>query len=132
MCSRLDHVVALKIGTDHVKRTLFYHRKCMVKGFLDCSSEFDFFEHCVYGKHNRVSFPTGATRAKRKLELVHSNVFGPGSIPSLSGSKYYVSFIDDFSRITWLSFMKKKLRVLEKFIKFKALVENQTDKMIKC
>jgi transposase InsO family protein len=44
---------------------------------------------------------------------------------------YYVSFIDDFSRNTWIYFLKKKYEVFDKFKEFKALVENQTEKIIK-
>ena len=58
-------------------------------------------------------------------------MFGPVPIPSLGGSLYYVRFIDDFSRNTWLYFLKKKLEVFKKFKEFKALVENQTEKKIK-
>ena len=47
-------------------------------------------------------------REKEILELIHSDVFGPVPIPSLGGSLYYVIFIDDFSRNTWLYFLKKK------------------------
>jgi hypothetical protein len=36
------------------------HGKCMVEGMSNYSMDFDFFEHCVYGKHNRVRFPSGA------------------------------------------------------------------------
>jgi len=78
-----------------------------------------------------VSFPSGATRENGILELVHIDVFGPVTVPSLSGSLYYVSFIDDFSRKTWIYFLRKKSEVFEKFKEFKALVENQTDKKIK-
>ena len=52
-------------------------------------------------------------------------------VPSPGGSRYYVSFIDDFSRMTWIYFLKKKLEVLERFLEFKDLVENQIDKKIK-
>jgi hypothetical protein len=44
-----------------------------------------------------VRFPYEATRENEILELVHSDVFDPVSVPSLGGSLYYVSFIDDFS-----------------------------------
>jgi hypothetical protein len=44
---------------------------------------------------------------------------------------YYVSFIDDFSRKTWIYFLRKKSEVFEKFKEFKALVENQIEKRIK-
>jgi transposase InsO family protein len=44
---------------------------------------------------------------------------------------YYVSFIDEFSRNTWIYFLRKKYEVFDKFKEFKALVENQTEKRIK-
>jgi hypothetical protein len=58
---------------------------------------------------------------------VHNDVFGPMSVPSLKNSVYYVSFIYDFSRTTWLYFLKKKSEVYDRFKEFKALVENQTE-----
>jgi hypothetical protein len=44
---------------------------------------------------------------------------------------YYVSFIDDFSRNTWIYFLRKKFEVFDSFKEFKALAENQIDKIIK-
>jgi transposase InsO family protein len=110
-------------------RTL--HNKGMVEGMSNFTLDFDFYEHCIYGKHNRVRFPSGATREKGILELIHSDVFGPILVPSLGKSVYYVSFIDDFSRNTWIYFLRKKSEVFDKFKEFKALVENQTEKKIK-
>ena len=55
----------------------------------------------------------------------------PISSKSLSGYAYYVSFIDDFSRKTWVCFMKNKDKVFSKFKEFKALIENHTEKKIK-
>ena len=52
------------------------------------------------------------------------------SVPSLGGSMYYVSFIDDFYKMTWIYFLKKS-EVFERFLEFKALVENQTNRKIK-
>ena len=52
------------------------------------------------------------------------------SSSSLSGYVYYVSFIDDFSRKTWIYFMKKKYEVFSKFKEFKSLIENHTKKKI--
>ena len=83
--------------------------KCMVEGMFNCNSNFDFCEHCLYGKQNRVKFPFGATRAKEIMMLIHSDVFGHVRVPSLGGSLYYVSFINDLSRNTWLYLLKKKL-----------------------
>jgi transposase InsO family protein len=58
------------------------------------------------------------------LELIHLDVCGPMPSTSLSGYVYYFSFIDDYSRKTWVYFLKSKDEVLRKFMEFKALVEN--------
>jgi transposase InsO family protein len=50
---------------------------------------------------------------------------------SLSGYVYYVSFIDDYSRKTWVYFLKSKDEVHGKFKEFKALVENLSERKIK-
>jgi transposase InsO family protein len=50
---------------------------------------------------------------------------------SLSWYVYYVSFIDDFSRKTWVYFLKSKDEVLKNFKEFKALVENLSERKIK-
>ena len=70
-------------------------------------------------------------RAKGILEIIHSDVYGPMSSSSLSGYVYYVSFIDEFSRKTWIYFMKNKDEVFSKFREFKALIENHTKNKIK-
>jgi hypothetical protein len=58
-------------------------------------------------------------------------VFGPVLVLSLGKYMYYVSFIDDFSRNTWIYFLRNKSEVFDKFKDIKALVENQTKKKIK-
>ena len=87
------------------------HGKGMVEGMSNCSLDFDFCEHCAYGKHNWVRFSSGAMRAEGILQLVHSDAFGPVSVPSLGKYVYYVSFIDNFSRKTWIYFLRKKSKV---------------------
>jgi hypothetical protein len=120
-----------RLGHIGEKGLRLLHDKGMVEGMSNCSLDFDFCEHCLYGKQNRVRFPSGATRAEGILQLFHSDVFGPVSVPSLGKSMYYVSFIDDFSRKTWIYFLRKKSEVFDMFKEFKALVENQTEKQIK-
>jgi hypothetical protein len=84
------------------------HNKGMVGDFPECNLEFDFCEHCVYVKQSQVRFLYGATREKGILELVHNDLFGSVLVPSLGGTMYYVSFIDDFSRKTWIYFLRNK------------------------
>jgi len=86
--------------------------------------DFNFCEHCRYGKQNWLRFPSLATREKGILEMMHSDVFGPIPILSLGKYVYYVSFIDDSFRNTWIYFHYNKYEVFGKFKEFKALVEN--------
>jgi transposase InsO family protein len=51
---------------------------------------------------------------------------GPLKTPSLKGSRYYILFIDDFTRMCWIFFMKYKSEVVEIFWKFKKKVGNQS------
>ena len=57
---------------------------------------------CAKGKNTKKTFPSIKSKAKGILEIIHSDVCSPMSSNSLSGYAYYVSFIDDFSRKTWI------------------------------
>ncbi|GKU96667.1 hypothetical protein SLEP1_g9878 [Rubroshorea leprosula] len=89
-------------------------------------------ESCVYGKHHRDAFPKGkARRALKPAELIHADVCGPMNTLSLNKSMYFIVFVDDFSRLTWVYFAKEKSDAFLIFKKFKALVEKQSGCSIK-
>lgn len=71
------------------------------------------------------------TRAKKPLELIHTDVCGPIKPSSLGNNNYFLLFIDDFSRKTWVYFLKQKSEVFEVFKKFKAAVERESGRKIK-
>jgi transposase InsO family protein len=75
--------------------------------------------------------PLWCNEGRRNLQLVHSDVFGLVLVPSLGKYVYYVSFIDEFSRNTWIHFLRNKSEFFDRFKEFKALVENQIEKIIK-
>ena len=78
---------------------------------------------CVVGKHPQHKFDRGKTsRASCILGLIHSDISGPMPITSMNGSRYLLTFIDDFSRYTWVFFIKKRSEVCEKFTELKALI----------
>ena len=86
----------------------------------------------LLGKQHRLPFSTGkAWRAKDVLELIHTDVCGPMKTSSLNNNSYFILFIDDFSRMTWVYFIKEKSEVFGIFKKFKTLVEKQSGKYIK-
>jgi hypothetical protein len=89
-------------------------------------------EAYIEGKHQRTSFPKDeTTRASKLLELVHSDVCGPMKTTSHGGARYFVTFIDDFSKKTHVYLLRAKGEVFDKFKEYKALVENQTGMKIK-
>ena len=89
-------------------------------------------EGCLIGKQFRKSFPKeSTTRATKPLELIHTDVCGPIKPNSFGKNKYFLLFIDDYSRKTWVYFLKEKSEVFENFKKFKALVEKESGLSIK-
>ena len=99
--------------------------KEMVTGVLDFSSEHhELCKGCILGKYTKTAFSSNDSRAAGILDLIHSDVCGLMSSTSLTGSLYYVVFIDDLSRKSCIFFMKTKGQVFRRFQEFKALVEN--------
>ena len=63
------------------------------------SIDFDTCESYILGKQDKVSFlKNGRTPKAEKLELVHTDLWGPSLVASFRGSRYYIIFIDDSSR----------------------------------
>ena len=86
----------------------------------------------VVGKHPKCTYEKGkARRDTQVLGLVHSYLIGPLPTPSYGGSKYVLTFIDDFSRFCWVYFLKLKSEVFETLKVCNALVENQCGNNIK-
>ena len=85
------------------------------------------YESCILGKQKNVSFlKTGRTLKAEKLELVHTDLWGPSSVASHGGSRYYITFIDESSRKVCVYFLKNKSDVFEIFKKWKAMIETET------
>jgi len=106
--------------------------KEMVLGLPKMEFEKKFCEDCVIGKQARRSFPRGSEyRAKEQLGLIHTDLCGPITLKSFSGKRYFISFIDDFSRKAWVYFLKEKSEVFEIFKKFRVMVEKETSRAIK-
>jgi hypothetical protein len=80
---------------------------------------------CKLGKSKTLSFSFHGSRAKKCFDIVHSDVWGISPVISHASYKYFVTFIDDFSRYTWVYFLRSKSGVLYVFQTFVAYVENQ-------
>ena len=103
----------------------------MVTGLPPASCRDSVCAGCDLDKHHQDNFDKcDSWHTSSPLELVHSDLCGPLYSPSSSGCKYFLTFIDDFSRDTWIYFLKLKRKVFDKFFAYKALVEKQSGHQI--
>ena len=119
------------LGYDNLK---LLKGKSMVDGLaFDPKDELNVdCEGCAMGKLNRLPFPKKSNhRSSQLLELIHTDVCGPMNVESIGGSRYFVSFIDDYSRYVTVYMIKNKSEVLSKFKEFVSLMENLTEHRIK-
>jgi hypothetical protein len=84
---------------------------------------------CQRAKSHQLPYPVSTSVSSHPLELIFSDVWGPAH-ESAGRFKYYVSFIDDYSKFTWIYLLKHKSEVFEKFREFQSLVERTFNRKI--
>ena len=85
---------------------------------------------CQMAKSHQSPYSMSHSISESPLDLIYSDVWGP--TPTSAGRyNYYVSFIDDFSRYTWIYLLKHKSDVFSAFQNFQQLVERKHNKKIK-
>ena len=65
------------------------------------------------------------------FDLIHSDVWGPSPVSSIGGSRYFVVFVDDYYRYSWIFHMKHRFELLQVYSNFAKMVETQFSKCIK-
>ena len=76
-------------------------------------------------------FNTSKPVSTNIFDLIHYEVCGPSSISSIGGSRYFVVFVDDYSRYSWIFQMKHRFELLQIYSNFAKMVETQFSKRIK-
>ncbi|KAM1977356.1 hypothetical protein ACFX16_014165 [Malus domestica] len=90
-------------------------------------------EGYMMGKQHMDSFPSESTwKANDPLESIHTYICGPMQVESHFGNKYFLLFTDDYTRMTWVYFLRYKSDPFECFKKFKAMIELQCGYKVKC
>jgi len=87
---------------------------------------FDFqCETCTLAKSHRVTYPAHLNKKDTPFSLIHSDVWGPSPIHTISGFKWFVFFVNDCTRMTWLYLLKHKDEVFSVFKSFHVMVNTQ-------
>ncbi|CAA0818610.1 Uncharacterized mitochondrial protein AtMg00810, partial [Striga hermonthica] len=104
----------------------------IVKSVLkSCNQSFDLNTNvtlcsiCVVSKIHKLPFNDSETEYTLPFELVHSDLWGPSPIKSKTSHLYYLNFVDQFTKFTWIFFLKQKFEVFDIFLHFKTMVETQ-------
>lgn len=129
----LAHLWHRKYGHLSYESLQTLQNKEMVRGLPKLADSKTVCVDCLKGKQHRDSIPKRSTwRASEKLELVHADICRPISPTSSSHERYFICFIDDFSRKAWVNFLINKADAFASFKLFKSCVEKETSLPIKC
>jgi len=88
------------------------------------------YEVCIQAKMTNKPFPK-VERNSQLLELVHSDICEINGMLTRGGKRYFITFIDDYSRFTYVYLLRTKDEAFGKFKEFKKMVENQKERQIK-
>lgn len=132
------NVAVQKLTLEHWHKTLCHQNVKHVREYLkhneiqftDIQGQF-FCEPCIYGKQHKEPFNKSETLTSKPGQIIHSDVCGPMEEYSLGGKRYFVIFKDDYSKYTYVYFLKHKSEVKEKLNCFLSTVKTQTDIVIK-
>ncbi|KAM1263710.1 hypothetical protein ACFX2G_029301 [Malus domestica] len=138
-----EHVFNIQNGNTKIQSSNLWHKRLchiskqrmelLVKNDILPSlnfNDFDFCVDCIKGKMTN-SRKEGSTRSKQVLEIIHTDICGPFPTPTIEGNKYFITFIDDFSRFCFIYLINEKSKAFEVFKIYKNEVENQLERKIK-
>jgi hypothetical protein len=87
---------------------------------------------CHLAKQRNLPFAHSNTKSVAIFDLIHADIWGPLSTPSICGHKYFLTLVDDYNRFTWTIFMKNKSETRTHLINFISFIETQFNKKLKC
>lgn len=82
-------------------------------------------EICEFAKHHYASFPISNKNASIHFSLIHSDIWGPSIVSNILEARWFVSFIDDFTIVSWIILRKKKSNVSNVFSNFHNIIKTQ-------
>ena len=88
-------------------------------------------EVCQYAKHTRSVYSQVPYTATALFSIIHSDIWGPCRVTALSGARWFITMIDEHTRMTWTFLMKDKSETAGVFQSFYSMVKTQFHTQIK-
>ncbi|BBG97367.1 ABC-2 type transporter family protein [Prunus dulcis] len=109
----------------------FSYMKHLIPDLFSGFKDSDFTcDTCILAKSHRVPYPLSTNKCTTPFTLIHSDVWGPSPITAPSGVRWFVTFIDDCTRMTWLYLLKNKNEVFSCFQSFHKQMKTQFNAQI--
>ncbi|CAL2264786.1 unnamed protein product [Prunus armeniaca] len=109
----------------------FSYMKHLIPDLFSGFKDSDFTcDTCILAKSHRVPYPLSTNKCTTPFTLIHSDVWGPSPITAPSGVRWFVTFIDDCTRMTWLYLLKNKNEVFSRFQSFHKQMKTQFNAQI--
>lgn len=119
--SRLGHIS--KIGLQATSKNF---------PFITCNNGNVPCDSCDFAKQRKLPFSNSISQSIVPFNILHADLWGPFSTISTLGHKYFLTLVDDYSRHTWVVFLKTKDQTKQSLINFIAYIENQFHTTLKC
>ena len=91
---------------------------------FDCTS-------CHFGKQTKLPFNNSDSFSSAPFDLIHFDIWGHAPIPTEGGSRYFVIFVDDFSRYTWIYLFHHRSELVSIYQTFHKMIETQFNHIVK-
>lgn len=121
------------LGYDNLARltTMAIGIKTTAEEFKSTNEDGDLCEPCALGKQHRSPFKASSSMTTRPLELIHTDVCGPMPLTSLGGNNYFVTLLDDYSKLSLAQPIARKSDAATAVQDALIMLENQTGVRVK-
>jgi histone deacetylase 1/2 len=123
------HLWHLRLGHAHNKAVQTVLQWCKIPVFN--KTTIDPCVSCCLGKSHKLYAPLSNTTYTKPFEVIHADLWGPAPFVSHNGYNYYISFVDTYTKYTWIYFLVQKSDALKAFNQFLTYIQNQFKASVK-
>ncbi|CAL1362537.1 unnamed protein product [Linum trigynum] len=120
-----------RLGHPHSSRLAVMFRQSLLGKNNACTSAKHSCTSCVEAKTSSRSFPSSTTVIDQPFHVIHTDLWGPSSVLSRHGFRYFALFIDHATRFTWVYFLRQKSELRSVATEFLKMIHTQFDRPVK-